>query len=171
MSAVSTRTRSATPSERAFASVASGRFPVRSSLCQMSTPIAVPVESEVCCAEGFDHVALLVAVGDSKAERVAAHWHPLGSVARQRPGQPKAVSGGCAGSTGFQWPGDAAEVFRLKGSGIRDKPGGAVEKLEERLSPGFPQLIFPCRSHNDAVRIFRRVRLSRPPDRLHAISG
>src|SRR5437667_56133 len=82
-------------------------------------------------------------------EVVAPHWHPLRSVTRQRPGQPKAVSGGCAGSTGFQWPGDAAEVFRLKGSGIRDKPGGTVEKLEERLSPGFPQLISPCRSHND----------------------
>src|SRR2546428_99135 len=133
--------------------------------------VAVAVEYEVCCAEGFDHVALLVAVGDGKAERVAAHWHPLRSVTRQRPGQPEAVSGGCAGSTGFQWPGDAAEVFGLKGSGIRDKPGGTVEKLEEWLRARFAQLAFACGCHNDAIRIFRRVGLCRSPDRLHAISG
>ena len=133
--------------------------------------VAVAVESEVCCAEGFDHVALLVAVGDSEAERVAAHWHPLRSVTRQRPGQPKAVSGGCAGSTGFQWPCDAAEVFGFKGGGIRDKPGGTVEKLEEWLRAGFAQLAFACGCHNDAIRIFRRVGLCRSPDRLHAISG
>jgi hypothetical protein len=50
MSAVCTSTRPRTPSRTAFSSAASGRLPDRSSLCQMSMPVAVPVVSRRAAA-------------------------------------------------------------------------------------------------------------------------